>query len=62
MFDMTEFLKSNLIRGFHDGSFTESQVSIFAANYMLKGWFTQADFEEVIQAMQPPEEEEPISN
>lgn len=57
MFDMTEFLKSNLIRGFHDGSFTESQVSIFAANYMLKGWFTQADFEDVIQAIQPLEEE-----
>lgn len=62
MFDMTEFLKSNLIRGFYDGSFTEAQVSIFAANYVLKGWFTQADFEEVIQAIQLPEEEEPISN
>ena len=57
MFNMAEFLKSNLIRGFHDGSFTESQVSIFAANYMLKGWFTQTDFEEVIQAIQPLEEE-----
>lgn len=62
MFDMTEFLKSNLIRGFHDGSFTEPQISIFAANYMLKGWFAQTDFEEVIQAIQLPEEEEPISN
>lgn len=56
MFNMVEFLKKNLVRGFHDGSFTEAQVAIFSANYMAKGWFTQADFEEVIQAIQPLEE------
>ena len=58
MFDMTLFLKTNLVRGFRDGSFTEAQVGIFAANYLAKGWFTQLDFDEVIQAIQQPEEPE----
>lgn len=58
MFDMVAFLKSNLIRGYQDGSFTEAQVSIFAANYLAKGWFTQSDFDDVIQAIQPQEPEE----
>lgn len=30
MFDMAEFLKTNLIRGYWDGSFTETQVNIFS--------------------------------
>jgi len=58
MFDMASFLKQNLIRGYWDGSFSETQVNIYAANYMVKGWFTQDDFNEVIEAIQPQEESE----
>lgn len=61
MFSMKEFLKTNLVRGFQDGSFTEAQVGIFAANYLAKGWFAQPDFDEVIQAIQQPEESETAS-
>jgi len=59
MFNMAEFLKTNLIRGFWDGSFTETQVNIFSANYLAKGWFNEDDFNEVIQAIQQNDE---ISN
>jgi|HigsolmetaAR202D_1030399.scaffolds.fasta_scaffold15628_2 hypothetical protein len=55
-FNMTEFLKTNLLRGYRDGSFTEPQVNIFAANYLAKGWFTQADFDGVTYAIQTHEE------
>lgn len=59
-FNMKEFLKQNLIRGYWDGSFTMAQVNIYAANYMAQGWFTQDDFNEVIQAIQPQEEPEEV--
>ena len=56
MFNMAEFLKTNLIRGFWDGSFTETQANIFSANYLAKGWFTEQDFNEVVQAIQQNDE------
>ena len=59
MFNMAEFLKTNLTRGYLDGSFTEVQVNIYSANYLAKGWFNEDDFNEVIQAIQQNEE---ISN
>lgn len=58
MFNMAEFLKGNLITGFQNSSFTEQQVSIFAANYLMKGMLEQEDFEEVIGALKPSEVEE----
>lgn len=56
MFDMTEFLKSNLVRGYWDGSFTETQVNIFSMNYLMKGWFVQSDVDEVLEGIKPKEE------
>lgn len=62
MFNMAEFLKTNLIRGYWDGSFSETQINIFAMNYLMQGWFAQEDVTEVLEGIKPPEdtEEEPI--
>lgn len=57
MFDLKEFVKANLLAGFGNGSFTMEQVNIYAANYLLKGVFTEADVIEVSEAMLPVEEE-----
>jgi len=56
MFNMAEFLKTNLIRGYWEGSFTEAQVNIFSMNYLMKGWFVQSDVEEVLEGIKPKEE------
>lgn len=58
MFDLTVFVKTNLIKGCRNGSFTAEQVNIFAANYLLKGVFTEADVIEVSEAIWPPVEPE----
>jgi hypothetical protein len=57
MFSLKDFVKTNLLAGFENGSFTMEQVNIFSANYLLKGVFTEADVLEVSEAMQPIEEE-----
>lgn len=59
MFSLKEFVKTNLLAGFENGSFTKEQINIFAANYMLKGVFIEADVVEVSEAMKPVPEEEP---
>lgn len=62
MFNLAEFIKTNLIRGFKDGSFSEVQINIFALNYMNKGQITQEDFEYILNEIEliknPPEETE----
>ena len=58
MFDMAEFVKENLIRGYWDRSFTEAQVNIFAMNYLLKAIITQEDFDEIMEGIKPKEDEE----
>ncbi|WP_174614713.1 hypothetical protein [Virgibacillus ihumii] len=56
MFNMAEFLKTNLINGYREGSFTRTQITIFAINYQSKGWLTQEDVNDVLEAIQPKEE------
>lgn len=58
MFNMAEFIKENLIRGFWDGSFTEAQVNIYAMNYLLKAVISQEDFDYILEAIKPKEDEE----
>lgn len=58
MFDMAVFAKTNLINGYWNGSFNETQINIFAMNYMLKGIITQDDFNEILEAIKPQEDEE----
>lgn len=47
MFDIAEFIKTNLKSGYDNGSFSLEQVNIFALNYLMKGQITQADFDEI---------------
>ena len=58
MFNMAEFLKTSLIGGYREGSFTEMQINIFAFNYLSRGQITQGDFDEIMEAIKPQEDEE----
>lgn len=53
MFDMAEFIKTNLKSGYDNGSFSLEQVNIFALNYLMKGQITQADFDEIQLHLNP---------
>lgn len=55
MFNLAEFIVSNLTSGFSNGSFTQEQVNIFALNYLMKGLIEQSDFDEIQKHMNPPE-------
>ena len=56
MFDMAEFAKTNLINGYWNGSFNETQINIFAMNYLMRGMLTQADFDYIMEAIKPEED------
>lgn len=58
-FNMSEFMTENLIKTYKEGSFTESQVSIFAANYLSRGLVTQEGFQRIMNVLAGIEEEEP---
>ncbi len=58
MFNMVEFITSNLIEGFHNDSFTKQQVNIFAVNYLSKGMLTQEDCNDILEAIEPVEVDE----
>ena len=62
MFNLEEFIVTNLIEGYRSNTFNEFQVNIYASGYMLKGAITQEGFEKVLQAIEeiknPPELEE----
>ena len=62
MFNLEEFIVTNLIEGYRTNTFNEYQVNIYASGYMLKGAITQEGFDEILQAIEniknPPELEE----
>ena len=60
MFDIAEFIKTNLKSGYDNGSFSLEQVNIFALNYLMKGQITQDDFDEIQLHLNPTIEEEDI--
>ncbi len=55
--NLAEFVKTNLISGYQNGSFSAEQVNIYSLNYQMRGIITQADFDEIQLAMNPPEPE-----
>ena len=59
MFNLEEFIITNLIEGYRSNTFNEYQVNIYASGYMLKGAITQDGFDNILQAIQniknPPE-------
>lgn len=56
MFNMSEFLRDNLINGYLDGSFSETQVNIFSFNYLSRGQLAQEHFDEIQEVLNPVEE------
>lgn len=56
MFDMRSFIKTNLLNGYHNGSFTKEQVAIYAINYVARGWLTEGDLIEIQEAIEPSDE------
>lgn len=54
---LNEFLRDNLISGYQNNSFTAEQVVIFSMNYLNKGQIKQADFDEIMLVLYPPEPE-----
>lgn len=58
MFNMADFLKENLIEGYWNGSFNKTQVNLFAFSYLSRGQIEQKDFDYIIEAIQPQDDEE----
>ena len=62
MFNLEEFIITNLIEGYRSNTFNEFQVNIYASGYLLKGAITQEGFEDILKAIEeiknPPELDE----
>ena len=56
-FNLTEYIKRNLLNGFADGTWTESKVSQLAIGYLDKGHLTLEDIEEIDTEIQKIKEE-----
>ncbi len=57
MFNLTEYIKKNLINGFMDGTWSESKVSQLAIGYLDKGHLTLEDIEEIDAKIQQIKED-----
>lgn len=57
MFNLTEYIKRNLVGGYKDGTWTESKVSQLAIGYLDKGHLTLEDIEEIDIEIQKIKEE-----
>ena len=57
MFNLTEYIKRNLVGGYKDGTWTESKVSQLAIGYLDKGYLTLEDIEEIDTEIQKIKEE-----
>ena len=57
MFNLTEYIKRNLVGGYKDDTWTESKVSQLAIGYLDKGHLTLEDIEEIDTEIQRIKEE-----
>ena len=56
-FNLTEYIKRNLVGGYIDGTWTESKVSQLCVGYLDKGHLTLEDIEEIDTEIQKIKEE-----
>lgn len=56
MFDMEKFIEENLTEGYLTRAFTETQINIFALNYLNRGQIGQEVFDKITKFV---EENEP---
>lgn len=52
-FSITEFIKTNLIDGVKNGSFTREHANVKAVDYLTKNILSQADVQEIDAATAP---------
>lgn len=57
MFNLTEYIKRNLINGFADGTWTESKVAQLSVGYYEKELLTAEDIEEIDTRIQEIKEQ-----
>lgn len=57
MFNLTEYIKRNLVGGYKDGTWSESKVSQLAIGYLDKGHLTLEDIEEIDAKIQQIKED-----
>ena len=57
-FNLSEFLTTNLIKGYLDGSFSEAQVNIFAMNYLMMGRISEECMERISKTLNPQVEDD----
>lgn len=55
-FDFSKFIVNNLKSGYSNGTWNAEQVSIFSMNYLMKGQISEAQFTELQEFMNPPED------
>lgn len=62
MFNLKEFILSNLINGVNNNSFSKEYASILATNYLLKGILSEEDIQRFDEETTKEEEiiEDPI--
>lgn len=51
-FSLKDYLKKNLINGYKDETWSESEISELAVRFMEKGYITVEDIEEIDTAIQ----------
>lgn len=61
-FDLTEYIKRNLIEGYKDGTWTKSKVAQLGIGYLGKGYLTVEDIAEIDSAISESEQQEEIDN
>lgn len=53
MFILSDFIKTSLIDGVKNGSFTRERANILAVDYLAKGFLVLADLQEIDAATMP---------
>jgi len=47
MFNQDEFIKTNILQAFKEGSFSEAQVNLFCMNYLMRSMISQETFDSI---------------
>lgn len=55
MFNIQEFIEENLTKGYLTRAFTETQINIFALNYLNRGQIEQECFDRITQFVEDNE-------
>lgn len=51
-FNFEQFMKENMLKGLHDGSFSPTKVNVMAGNSLMNGTFSQDTFNDILNEVQ----------